>query len=139
MRKNVNDEDDLKEEDILEEVHFEIDKGAFKGPFTCCGKKTRRSVKHTQINGINFTHVVWQCGKCRKEYLDSQQPGRLERIWTLQMLLEGKCLKIERALNYDGKAYFVRFPKDLTGAWAKKKKAIITMLTPEKFLVEIAQ
>ena len=55
------------------------------------------------------------------------------------MLLEGKCLKIERALNYDGKAYFVRFPKDLTGAWAKKKKAIITMLTPEKFLVEIAQ
>ena len=51
------------------------------------------------------------------------------------MLLEGKAPKMERSLNYDGKTYFVRFPKDLTGSWNKRKKKAI--ITPEKYLVEI--
>ena len=53
------------------------------------------------------------------------------------MLFEGKAPTMERSINYDGKAYFVRFPKDLTGSWNKGKKATITMLTPEKYFVEI--
>ena len=39
----MNDEDDIKEEDIIGEVHFEIDKNAFKGPVRCCSKVTYKT------------------------------------------------------------------------------------------------
>ncbi len=118
-------------------MHFEIDKNAFKGPFTCCGQKTRRAIKKVSIKGLQFTYDAWRCSKCGKEYLDTKQAGIMEKFWGMQMLLEGKAPTMERSLNYDGKAYFVRFPKDLTGSWNKGKKATITMLTPEKYFVEI--
>ena len=139
MKNDLLIDEEIKEEDIVGEVHFEIDKNAFKGPFTCCGQKTRKAIKRTQLNGTEFTYDVWRCSKCGKEYLDTKQAGRMEKFWQLQILLEGKAPKMERSLNYDGKTYFVRFPKDLTENWAKQKKgkAILTMLTPEKYFVEI--
>ena len=39
------------------------------------------------------------------------------------MLVEERAPTMERSLNYDGKAYFVRFPKDLTSGWKGKEKA----------------
>ena len=138
MKKGLQEEEDIREEDIIGEVHFEIDKNAFKGPFTCCSQKTKSAIKNISIKGPQFTYDVWRCGKCGKEYLDTKQAGIMEKFWGIRMLLEGKAPTMERSLNYDGKAYFVRFPKDLTGSWNKgKKKAIITMLTPEKYFVEI--
>ena len=127
-----------EDEELLEEVHFEIDKNAFKGPFTCCGRKTKKVTKKTSYRGLEVGYGAWKCAKCGKEYLESDQSKKLEKIWALEMLFDGKAPKMERSLNYDGKAYFVRFPKDLTGSWNKgKKKATITMLTPEKYFVEI--
>lgn len=139
MKRNVPKEDDIKEEDIIEEVHFEIDKNAFKGPFTCCGRKTKEATKSVSLKGQKVTYEVWKCGKCGEEYLESRQAEKLENIWAIQKFLEGKAPSMERSLNFDGKTYFVRFPKDLTANWAmqKKGKAVMTMLTPEKYLVEI--
>ena len=128
-----------EDDELLEEVHFEIDKNAFKGPFTCCGRKTKKMTKETSYRGLDVSYDTWKCAKCGKEYLESDQSKKLEKIWTLEMFFEGKAPKMERSLNYDGKTYFVRFPKDLTENWARQKKgkAILTMLTPEKYFVEI--
>ena len=140
MKKDLLEEDpeDIKESDIIGEVKVTIDKNAFKGPFTCCGRKTKKVTKKISCRGLEVGYEAWKCAKCGKEYLESDQSKKLEKIWTLEMLLEGKAPTMERSLNYDGKTYFVRFPKDLTGSWNKgKKKATITMLTPEKYFVEI--
>ncbi len=136
MKKNRL-EDDIKEEDVIGEVHFEIDKNAFKGPFTCCGRKTKKVAKKTSYGGLSVTSEVWRCEKCGSEYVDIDQSKKLQKIWTLQMLMEEKAPTMERSLNYDGKTFFVRFPKDLTSGWKGKEKARMTMLTPEKYLVEI--
>ena len=140
MKRRIQEEDDIKEEDIIEEVHFEIDKNAFKGPFTCCGRKTKKAVKGMSLKGQKVTYGVWKCSKCGEEYLDSDQAEKLENIWAIQKFLEGKSPTMERSLNYDGKTYFVRFPKDLTANWAKQKKekARLTMLSPDRYLVEVA-
>ena len=138
MKKDLLEEDEIREEDVIGEVKVTIDKNAFKGPFTCCSQKTERAIKNISSKGLQFTYDVWRCGKCGKEYLDTKQAGIMEKFRGIQMLLEGKAPTMERSINYDGKAYFVRFPKDLTGSWNKgKKKATITMLTPEKYLVEV--
>ena len=93
--------------------------------------------KKTSYAGLGITYWAWKCAKCGKEYLETDQSKKLRKIWTLQMLMEGKAPTMERSLNYDGKTYFVRFPKDLTSGWKGKEKARMTMLTPEKYLVEI--
>src|SRR3989338_6824125 len=109
----------IKEEDLVEDVKFEIDKNAFKGPFTCHGKKTILQDKKVSFNGIEFIYSVWKCKKCKKEYLDSGQGRRYERFLIMKKLLEDKLVTMERNINYDGKAYFFRFPKELTRGWSK--------------------
>lgn len=128
---------DEENEEFLEEVHFETYKNAFKGPFTCCGRKTKKVTKKTSYAGLGITYWAWKCAKCGKEYLEIDQSKKLQKIWTLQMLMEERAPTMERSLNYDGKTFFVRFPKDLTSGWKGKEKARMTMLTPEKYLVEI--
>jgi len=130
--------EDHENDELLEAVHFEIDKDAFKGPFTCCGRTTKKVIKRTSYAGLEATYEAWKCTKCGKDYLEGDQSKKLEKIWALQLFLEGRAPKVQRSINYDGKTFFVRFPKDLTGTWTKKKKALLTMLTPQKYLVEIA-
>lgn len=136
-KKSEEDPENLKESDIIGEVKVTIDKDAFKKPIKCCGKLTERAWKTQSYASLEFTYDVWRCTKCGKEYLDTKQAGIMEKFWGIQMLLEGKSPTMERSLNYDGKTFFIRFPKDLTGNWNRKEKAKITMLTPEKYFVEI--
>lgn len=136
-KKSEEDPENLKESDIIGEVKVTIDKNAFKGPFTCCGRKTKKVTKKTSYAGLGITYWAWKCENCGKEYLETDQSKKLQKIWTLQMLMEEKSPTMERSLNYDGKTFFVRFPKDLTSGWKGKEKARMTMLTPEKYLVEI--
>lgn len=139
-KKSEEDPENLKESDIIGEVKVTIDKNAFKKPIKCCGKLTERAWKTQSYASLEFTYDVWRCTKCGKEYLDTKQAGRMEKFWEIRMLLEGKAPTMERSLNYDGKTYFVRFPKDLTAGWAqqKKEKARLTMLSPDRYLVEVA-
>ncbi|MBI2143939.1 hypothetical protein HYU17_02190 [Candidatus Woesearchaeota archaeon] len=140
MRNMTPEEEEIKEEDIIGEVHVTIASDAFSKPITCCSRKTKKATKGMSLKGQKVTYDVWKCGKCEEEYLDSQQAEKLEDIWAIQKFLEGKSPTMERSLNYDGKTYFVRFPKDLTAGWAKQKKekARLTMLSPDRYLVEVA-
>lgn len=130
---------DIKEEDLVEEVHFEIDKDAFKGPFTCHGTKTILLDKKLSFNGVDLNYSVWYCKKCKKEYLDSGQAKRLERFWLIEKLLEDKLITIERNMNFDGKTYFFRFPKELTKDLHKDDLVDIKLLNLEGklFLIEV--
>lgn len=129
----------IKEEDLREEVEFEIDKDAFKGPFECHGKKTILIDKKISYGNLEFTYSVWQCKKCKKEYLDFEQGRRYEKFLIIKKLLEDRLITIERNMNFDGKTYFFRFPKELTKGLHKEDTVDIKLLTPDgkMFLVEI--
>ena len=85
----------------MEEVKFDIGKKAFSGPFKCHGAKTKLVSKKTDIGGNIFSYDVWQCPKCRKEYLDSSQAKRMEDIWVLEKLLKDDLLMMKRSINFD--------------------------------------
>ena len=125
--------------ELGEEVKFEIDKDAFKCPFTCHSKKTILEDKKVSFNGLNFNYSAWKCRKCGKEYLDSEQGRRFEKFLIIRKLLEDELITIERNMNYDGKTYFFRFPKELTKGLHKNDMVDIKLLTPngKMFLVEI--
>ncbi len=129
----------IKEEDLVEDVKFEIDKDAFKGHFICHNSKTILENKKVSFNGLEFTYSVWKCKKCKKEYLDSEQGRRFEKFLIIKKLLEDNLLTIERNMNFDGKTYFFRFPKELTGNLSKSSMVDIKLLSTNgrMFLVEI--
>src|SRR3989338_4108881 len=103
LRDLENEEfDNIKEEDLKEEVKFEINKDLFKATFTCHGKKTILLNKKLSFNGIEFNYSVWHCKICKKEYLDSEQGRRLEKFWIIKRSLEENLITIERSMNYDG-------------------------------------
>jgi|SRR3989344_4612902 len=129
--------DDIKEEDLVEEVEFKVDKDAFKGPFTCCNIKTKKIKKKMSVKGMDFDYEVWKCYKCKKEFLDSEQAERLEKIWMIEKILNEKLISIERNVNYDGKTFFVRFPMEITKGWHKGAHADIKLLSPEEFFIKI--
>ncbi len=129
--------EDVKEEDIIGEVKFKVDKNAFKGPFTCHGKRTINKYKTKKIGGLDFSYEVWQCQKCKEEYVDSKQSKKLEKIWLIEKMLEDKAVEIHRAVNFDGKTYFLRFPKDVTKKWHKGITADIKLLSSDEFLVKV--
>lgn len=121
----------------MKRVYFEIDKEAFKGPFTCCNKKTKIMNKKIICKGFEFNYDVWYCDKCKKEYLDSEQAKRLERFWMIERLLKNELISMERHMNYDGKTYFFRFPKELSKKFNKTTYVDIKLINPETFLIEV--
>lgn len=126
-----------KEEDLIKEVKFEIDKDAFKGPFVCHNSETKKIKKIISINGFDFKYEAWHCNKCKKDFLDTDQAKRLENIWTIEKILDNKLISIERNVNFDGKTFFVRFPVEITKKWHKGVRADIKLLSPEEFFVKI--
>src|SRR3989344_7087270 len=129
----------IKEEDLKEEVKFEIDKDAFKGPFTCHGKKTVLVDKKVSYNNLEFNYSVWKCSKCKKEYLDFEQGRLFERFLIIKQLLNENLITLERSMYYDGKTFFFRFPKELTNNLHKEDLVDIKLLSTDgrMFLVEI--
>ena len=129
----------IKDEEFGQEVKFEIDKSAFKGPFTCHGRKSVLVEKKTSYGDIEFTYPIWQCKKCKKEFLDFEQAKRYEKFLIMKKLLEENLITIERNMNYDGKTFFFRFPKELNSNLHKEDLVDIKLLSPNGnlFLVEI--
>ena len=132
-------EGEIKESDIRGEVRLDIDTDAFKFPIKCCGKATELADKKISYKNLEFSYHVWRCPKCKKEYLDTEQAKKLEKFWTIERLLEDRTIHIERAMNFDGKTFFFRFPKELTKGWQKGDLVDIKLVTPENklFLIEI--
>lgn len=121
----------------MKEINFKIDKDAFKGPFRCHNQKTKLIEKQLSLAGDIFSYSVWLCLKCKKEYLDTDQAKKLEAIWMFEKILNNKILSMKRNLNYDGKMFFLRFPKELTKEWKKGQHADIKLLEKNKFIVEV--
>ncbi len=121
----------------MKHVEFEVDREAFSGPFRCHGTETKLIPKKISVNGNVFAYSAWKCGKCKKEFLDSSQAKKLETIWTMEKMLKDNLLIMKRSLNYDGKMFFLRFPKELTKKWKKGQNADIKFLDTNKFIVEI--
>ncbi|MBI1969408.1 hypothetical protein HYS48_01825 [Candidatus Woesearchaeota archaeon] len=139
MKQKRRDPEDVLEEELLGEVHFEIAEDAFRGPYTCHKRKTKRIRKMMQYKGLQYPYEVWQCPICKKEFLDFYQSPKLELFWMLQKLLDENVITLERNINYDGKTFFIRFPKDITKKWKKHGKAAIKILTPTKLLIEVKE
>lgn len=119
----------------MEEVDFKVDKDAFKGPFKCHGE-TKLSTKKIEVDGNVFSYSVWRCTKCKKEFLDTEQAKRLEAIWVFEKLTKDDiCMR--RSINYDGKMFFLRFPKELTKKWKKGSEADIKPIDSNRFIVEV--
>ena len=129
----------IKEKDIGKEIHFKIDESSFRGPFICHGKKTGLVNKKTTLGDVSFSYPIWQCNKCKKEYLDFEQAKKFEKFLIFRKFLEDKLIAMERSMNFDGKAFFFRFPKELTRDVSKNDLVDIKLLSPEGriFLVEI--
>tara|TARA_Y100000310_G_C20302465_1_gene632452 strand:- start:44 stop:415 length:372 start_codon:yes stop_codon:yes gene_type:complete len=121
----------------MKEARFEINKEAFKGPFKCHNAKTKLAKKKLSVDGNEFLYTTWQCSKCKKEYLDSRQAKRLETIWTFEKLLRDDVLSMKRSINYDGKMYFLRFPKELSRKFNKTDQAEIKVIDTKKFIIEV--
>jgi len=130
---------DIKEEDMGEEVKFKIDENSFKGPFECHGKKTILIDKKISYGDIEFKYNVWQCKACKKEYVDLKQAKRYEKFLMMKKLLQEDNITMERSMNFDGKTYFFRFPKELTRNLSKSSLVDIKLLSTDgrMFLVEI--
>ena len=139
--KNLEDEEfhNLKEEDLKEEVKFKIDDNSFKGPFNCHGKKTILIDKKTSFDDLEFNYPIWKCKKCGKEYLDFEQCRKFEKFLIMKKLLEEDPITMERGMNFDGKTYLFRFPKELTNNLHKEDLVDIKLLSTDgrMFLVEI--
>ena len=131
----------IKDEEFGKEVKFKIDENSFKGgmPFKCHGKNSILINKKVSFNGFEFTYPVWQCSKCKKEFLDFEQAKRYEKFLIMKKLSEEEPITIERSMNYDGKTFFFRFPKELTGNLHKEDLVDIKLLSTDgrMFLVEI--
>ena len=129
----------IKDEEFGEEVKFKIDENSFKGPFKCHGQKTILINKRISYGDIEFKYNVWQCKTCKKEYVDFEQAKRYEKFLIMKKLLEENLITIERNMNFDGKTFFFRFPKELTNNLHKKDLVDIKLLSTDgrMFLVEI--
>ncbi|MBI2207913.1 hypothetical protein HYU50_00290 [Candidatus Woesearchaeota archaeon] len=129
----------LKEEEFGEEVKFKIDKDSFKGPFKCHGKKTGLIDKRISYGDIEFKYNVWQCKACKKEYLDFEQARKYEKFLIMKKALEDKLVTVERSMNFDGKTYFFRFPKELASNLHREDLVDIKLLSTDgrMFLVEV--
>lgn len=136
QEKNI-DLEDIQETDILEQVDVTLDKDAFKGPFVCCNKETTKQKKIFALKGIQFAYEAWHCTTCNKDYLDDEQGSRFDRILLMQKLFDEELITVERNVNFDGKTFFVRFPKEITQKWDKGSHAHIKVLGPSEYLVKI--
>lgn len=130
-------EDNIREEDLIGEVKFEIGKDAFSEPFKCHGANTKITGKKLEVDGNVFSYDVWKCLQCGKEYLDTKQAKRLEGIWTAEKLLKDDNISMKRSVNFDGKMFFIRFPKELTKKWKRGQHANIKFVDSNRFIVEI--
>lgn len=127
----------ITEKDIIREVKVNVAKDAFDGPFKCHNKTTISISKKMKLGNMFVTYEVWVCPKCKEEYVDSKQAEKLETIWSMKKLLNKKVIEIERKVNFDGKVFFLRFPKEITKNWHKGITADIKILASDEFFVKI--
>ncbi len=142
VQKDEIDFENIKEEDLEEEVKFTFSKDAFKDKQLHCDDCGRKMVKSKVLIDIPNTNLktnmeVYKCLKCNVEYLNGEQAKKFDNILMLVKALSGNGLKFERSLNNDGNNYLFRFPAQLTKGWEKHQKVNINPLSATDFLVKV--
>lgn len=133
--------ENLKPEDLTdEEVEIGIDKDAFKGPLTCtrCDKEMRKVSIDFDLprEPITLHLEAYRCTSCNKEYLSGEQAEKFDELLTLlDAFKQQPKVKFERAANYDGKNWFIRFPTDLTKKWNRKMITDIIPISNNDFFI----
>ena len=127
----------LKSHELGEEVKMSLGFGS--GPFTCHGKKSVLAQKEAVYKDLRFKYKTWKCQKCGKEMMDYAQALKYEQFLVMKRLVDDELLSMERSLNYDGKAYFFRFPKEISSNLRKDSTVSIKLLDlyGKMFLVEV--
>ncbi len=112
-------EEDIYFEDLEEEeVDVKIDKNSFDDKIIHCDKcEEIMEKKDLEIEIPNSSLLmkieVFECKKCKKQYLNGEQADKLDRALSIGKVIERKGMKYERAGNFDGNNVFVRFPAQM--------------------------
>jgi len=135
--------EELKEEDLEgEEVKLEIEEKAFESPAFCTKCKKRMCIVETdfQMPGGELTlHITAsKCQKCNKELLSAKQAEKMQELLLLISAMKDKSkVKFERAINYDGRSFFIRFPKEITESWSKNMITEIMPITNNELIIHV--
>jgi len=133
--------ENLKEKDLEgKEVKIKLSKNAFKDPLHCpkCNLEMKKIVTDLDLMDDNITlHLeAYKCEKCGRERLNGDQATKLDRMMLMIDAMKEKIrFKFERAANYDGRNWFIRFPIEITRDWNKQMVANITPLSQKDFLI----
>lgn len=131
--------ENLKQEDLEEEVKIKVSKNAFKTELHCdeCNIKMKKVVLDMDIpdSSITIHFEAFKCPKCEKEYLNGEQAEKLDEILVINKIVTERAPVYERAGNFDGHNWFVRFPSQLTKNYGRHVKTEIKQLSATDFLV----
>jgi hypothetical protein len=131
------DPEHLRPEDVGEEVHFEIAQDAFKGPPRCCGRKALRVVRVLQVGRVRFPYNQWRCPRCKKEYVDWDEAGRIDQLLLVRRMLKARGRGVSRKLEFGRRGAALRFPPSEAHGWKAGAVARVTRLRRNEFLVSI--
>lgn len=124
----------MKEEhvdlDKLEEVQFEIEKGAFQPKVLHCSQchlKMRKTELEIQVDQYLYMRVEgFECLKCKKKYLGLEEAKKLDKALVFRRALQ-RDFTMERNLSFDGDNYTFRIPKEFTHHVKKRKIEIVPL------------
>jgi len=123
-----------------EKVKIRISKNAFKNQLHCpkCNIEMKKIITDLDLAESQITlHLeVYKCEKCGRERLNGEQAMKLDQIMLMIDAMKEKIrFKFERAANFDGRNWFIRFPIEVTRNWNKNMIANITPLSTKDFLI----
>lgn len=58
-------------------------------------------------------------------------------LFLLDAIKDKPRMKFERSVNYDGKSFFIRFPKELTENWNKKMITEIMLIANNELVIHV--
>ncbi|MBI4140400.1 hypothetical protein HY485_01040 [Candidatus Woesearchaeota archaeon] len=133
--------ENLNEADFGEEVHVDIKEEAFEtARCTKCNRKMREIITDFELPGRELTlHIsASKCQKCGKEMLNGRQAEKFQYMLLLiDAVKDNAKIKFERAMNYDGKSFFIRFPQELTAGWDKDMVTEIMPITNNELVIHV--
>jgi len=123
-----------------EKVKIKISKDAFKSSLHCpkCNIEMKKIITDLDLAESQMTlHLeAYKCENCGRERLNGEQAIKLDQMMLMIDAIKEKIrFKFERAANFDGRNWFIRFPVEITRDWSKNMIANITPLSTKDFLI----
>lgn len=135
-------EEDITESELVGETTIEVDEKAFERSPNCrkCHKKMKEVLTDFELPGGELTlHLAaFKCEKCGKELLSGKQAQKFEEmLLLLDAVKDQSKVRFERAVNNDGKSFFIRFPKEITKDWTNDMVSEITPISKNGLIIHL--